>query len=283
MQRIRDASGLYRLVLILSIVAAVVYGAASIVSGSPQGLGIPSQYNFQAGNSTATTSPNGALLGYVALAGLIGLINFILIIISWLRWRDGVRQLVTAAPEYGPTHANEAKEARRDYGYTVWTFILFILTIIVVVGAATVVIASTVVGHIGLNRTAALTAAQASQLRSEVLALIVVAVIAGAVYQFIQYLFASRSLKASFFSLASPEQRNLLDRGRTLTLVGAALYFATALELVTPYGALIAILPPLLILLGFTNLLNAYDGWLAGRPTVASGPPPAPPISTPFR
>ena len=272
---------LFRVVLLLAVVSALASAGAAVVSGSPQALGVPSQTNFQAGTAPNTSPLSGSVVLLGGLALLVLIVILVLIIISWLRWRDGVRELNLSAGEYGPAHAQEAAAARRDYGFTIWTFVGYVLTIIVVAAVAAAVIASTVLSGFPNNPTGTLTSAQAAALHNEFLGIFVFAIVGGTVFQFLLFYFASRSLKSTFYSLANPEQRSALDRARTWIIVGPLLALATVLALLTPYWDLVGILPPLLIFVGFSAYLTVFDQWLAHPPAPSAAvgffpPPPAP-------
>src|SRR5260221_10010919 len=116
----------YRIYLILAVISSLFTAGAGVVSNSAAFTGASIPTSIWTGNNTSsvTSAPDASSTGLSIVAGFVALIGFIVLLIAWVSWRGGVRQLVAAAPEFGPEHQRAVEEAERDYGRTVWTYIL---------------------------------------------------------------------------------------------------------------------------------------------------------------
>jgi len=218
---------------------------------------------------------SAATAGVTDALGLVGFLTLIFTIVSWVKWRSGIRPLPDSAAAYGPAYWNAAESAKKDYGRTVWSFLsIFIATIIFVI--ATVVYAvSQVLSHCpGLTANNTTCLSNTGVLVGGILGATLAFGLVVALLQFLMYFFSSRSLVDAVRPLSGPEEQKHLDRGRLAMVVGAAL---TPVGLVNAglilYGhpfeplAFVGILTPLLLLYGMYEIHGAYSRWLE-RPSL---------------
>jgi hypothetical protein len=170
--------------------------------------------------------------------------------------------LAPAAFEYGSPHVDNAAAASKDYSRAVIIWITqFVSTIIAAALLTFTIIAKTL--QFSATGTATRAAINYAELRQEV---IIGFVVIGAVewlFGILLYYFASRSLMESIVGLGTPAQRELLDGARRLILIGAGLQIVGTLSVVYTPLALLGVVPLVLLLLGFSRLVDAYDSWLA--------------------
>ena len=219
------------------------------------------------GNSSAPMPPAFPvslvlLIVFGIFIGILGLIEFILVIIAWIRWRQGVKDLVPASWEYGPLPHQGALDAEMDYSYTVLFFILGLVALIL--GASLLVALAFV--SVGSPATGLAT-------------FVTYALLVGGVYfllEFFMYYYASRSLLRGIWETANPGIRQKLDSGRLLMLVGGAFAGAGFLSsLLRPVG-FIGFLGPLFLVWGLMRFESAYNEWLAFPPPCPPAPATAP-------
>ena len=294
--RIRDGVRWYVIALILALINAV---AGAVFTGFVSG-------SF--GSSFTSNTKSGALVSgssaaVVALLLLVGLSQFILIIVAWATWRGGVRPLPAAAAAQGGGYLESAQTAEKNYSRAVWTFVILLLTIVV----AAIAVAALIVGSIAHN-----CAPPAKNLTPCTGTTIVpVGTLLGAqlgiglvteVFQFLIYFFATTSLVAALRPLASTTEQERVDRGRFWVLVGAALLplglvglGLGALGVVVPGLGFLSVVPAVLILYGMYQIYESYQVWAAAHPPTAMGgsgpiggsgpmlyaPPPAAPYGPP--
>ena len=269
---IRKGMSYYRIYLVLTLVAALLLAGSAVVSNTPQfeGGSIPS--SIWNGNNTSQNAPVGSTgtTAFALLAGLAGFVGIIVLLVSWITWRRGVRELAEAGAEYGPVQSAAAEAAERDYSRTVWTFIAAILASIALAIAVVVIALSIVTACLPPATCVSPTAQTLASLRNEIIATILVATLIGYLFNLLAYHFSSRSLVGSIRSIAGPVGQAALDGGRRMILLGAVLGFVAVLSILYVPLAFLEALPPILLLIGFTRLIGAYDGWLEDPPP--SGP-----------
>ncbi|MCI4351659.1 MAG: hypothetical protein L3K15_09145 [Thermoplasmata archaeon] len=274
-ERIRSSISLYRILVIIQLIAVVVGGTVAFLLAVPYttgvgGIGVSSSSSSLVGTGAAV----GALL---ALAAVLVLTILILTIISWLRWRDGIRRIAAESGAMGANQFQHAQAAKKFYSYTVWTFIIGILVAIVAAVVVAAIIIGQVSGSFHFNATngsySAPTAAQIRAAQQTLIGVIVGVALLGGIINFLLYYFASTSLREAISGVAPPEALARLESGRRNVILGAAFNLASILSFVVPLIGLISIAQPILLLLGFTALLEGYDRYLATRPGPMFAPP----------
>lgn len=275
-QKIRGGLQLYVVALLLQFVAAIV--SAAVVGYTSAGL---------FGGSLDAAKAEGVASGAVGLGLLSGLavfVAFILIIIAWLRWRDGIRPLPQAAMASGQLYALAAQEAVKNYSRTFWMFILQILSAIGFAIVLVAVIIGSVAGCIGQNSTTNSSgcATHVTGIIGNIVGVTVGYAVVVFVLTLLMYYFATTSLVGALRAIASPAEQTRLDRGRLFAILGVVLSPLGLLNLAlvdgninVPAIAFVGLISPLLLLYGFYELHGAYSSWTASK--VDRGPPPTTP------
>jgi hypothetical protein len=273
----------YLAALVLNLVAGAVSAAllGYIVGG------------VFSGGSVTTGATTTVSTGVSDVLGLLGFLLLLLTVVAWVKWRSGVLYLPEAAVEYGVGYGLSAQSARKEYSRSLWSF----LTILIGSFVFAIALAGYVVSKVAsacaqaaANNTTCATAG--SGLSGTGLAEATLAFgLFAAVFEFLMYYFASRSLVDAIRPLCPSEGQGRLDRGRLAMVVGAAL---------TPIGLLNAgltilgtsflplafagLVTPVLLLYGLYEIDRAYSGWLEA-PRRGTGPSavPAGPYSWPPR
>jgi hypothetical protein len=275
--QIRTGITIYLIVPLLSLITVLIATAAilatnSYVVGNYGGSGLG---GLVRSNSAAVTI-SGELFGFVGL---------ILTIVAWVTWRRGVQSLAPAAGEYAPQQVPAARQAEKDYDYTVYTFIAALVFGIAVAVLLVLLILSAVTSNINSGQSSS--TAVANALAASFGVLVVVGIVS-VVLTVLLYHFATRSLVGSIAAIAAPATKARLQRARSIILVGAVLGILAEGALVTRYLYPLALLGPLTLLIGFFLMRAAYSEWLAApspptgsaaaptgfAPTVAFPPPP---------
>jgi hypothetical protein len=277
-ERIRSAISLYRVLVILNVIGGILSAIVAIATRTPDlggagGIG-------PGGTTSSTFSGGSAVAAVAALAalGVVLIIVFLVItIIAWLRWRDGIRRIAGESGAMGATQFQHAQRARQNYSYTVWTFILYIVAIVVAAVVLAALIFAQLSGSLHFNNTTGgFTNSPTNLTQSLGTTLIAwgagVALLA-ALFNFLLYYFASTSLREAIGGLAGPEALARLTSGRQYILLGTALSFANVGTIFVSYAAIVGVVGMILVLLGFTALLDGYDKYLAA-PAFGSLPPP---------
>ena len=275
-ERIRSAISLYRVLVILMVVGAVLGAIVSIATRSPYLGGVGGIGPGNTGSSTFNGGAAAAVAAAGALALVLVIVLLIITIIAWLRWRDGIRRIVSESGAMGAAQFQHAQRAEKNYSYTVWTFILGLVSIVIAVIVLAAVIFAAVSGSIHVNNTTGqLTNSPANVTKSignSLLYWAAGAAVLGAVFNFLLYYFASTSLREAIAGVASPEALARLKEGRHHILLGVALGFGSVGSIVVSYASLFSAAAAIFLLLGFSALLDGYDKYLAAPPS--PGPPP---------
>ena len=225
----REGIWLYFIVILLSFLvslAGLAVDLNTLNSLSQNGVSFdpfhpPTNETLNLTNSTALGSTSGA---YVALQGvevLVGFVAFVLLIIAWLKWREGIRAIARSSGEYGPVHATEAEQANRDYGRTVWMFAAILISTVAGVIVAAAIVVSALVGSF----TTSSTTINISSFWTELVVFVICFAVFLTFLNFLMYYFSSRSLKGEFYSLASPETKAQMESARLFMLIGAIIPF----------------------------------------------------------
>ncbi len=256
-------SGIFAFVLSLLI---FLVGLPFLVGGFPLG-GPGAGMGPSPGNLSGPTPPALAvslvlLIVFAIFVGILALIEFILVIIAWIRWRQGVKDLVSASWEYGALPHQGALDAEMDYTSTVLFFILGLVALIL--GGSFLVFFAFV--SVGSPATGLAT-------------FVTYSLLVGGIYfllDFFMYYYASRSLLRSIWETANPGIRQKLDSGRLLMLVGGAFAGAGFLSSFFRPVGFIGFLGPLFLVWGLMRFESAYNEWLAFPPPCPPGPATAP-------
>lgn len=274
---IREGMSYFRWSLLLVALVALVAGVSGPSLGVNTVLGVPG-HPPTLDNATVDQLINrsAGVQAVSFLTGIIGLAGLVLELVAYLKWREGTKALERSGWEYGATQLTEAREANGDrrYAFGVWLTQLF-------AGIVVAVIVVAILYQVFLARLpngVPLAPGQLDQLQQQLADTIIAAAIVSWLLGLGLYFFASRSLRRSLASVASPETLPSLDSGRNLMLVGAVINIGAVFVIFTPYAALIGVVGPLVIALGITRFVDAYDEW-------RTRPPPLTPmgyIHTPF-
>jgi len=275
--RIRTSITLYLIIPLLSTIYALLVTAVLLSTNA-----------FVVGNFGGGSGFGGLVesdSAAIAIPGeLIGLITLVLTIVAWITWRRGVRELAEASGEYGEAQVGAAQQARKDYSYTVYTWLATFLFGIVVAVVVIIVLLDSILHNINSGQSNATAAANA--LGSAVVILAVVAVISVALTVLL-YHFASRSLVGAIGAVSSPTVKATLQRARSFILIGAVLGILDVGVVASRVLYALSVVGTLLVLIGFLMMRSAYSAWLAAPPpasgvpgagyvSVGSFPPPAP-------
>jgi hypothetical protein len=267
--RIRDGAKLY--LLVLSIQLALVVLSVSFFG-----------YSAGAGPlaSLVGVSLASANLAVSVVVTLLSIVLLILVLVSWLRWRDGVRPLPRSAPSLGASYVSVASSAARDYARTVWAYIAA-LAFSVGSGFALEFIAASHVGSTfcetgSTGQTCTTTVSSSTETLIATLAF-------GLFLQILfilVYYFSTRSLRGALRPLASPLQQQQLDRGRIVMLAGAAIAPVSLLNVGLALGdvslgafSLVGVISPVLLVYGMYQIYHAYDVWCRAHPPSQAMPP----------
>jgi hypothetical protein len=247
------------------IITAVLLASNAYVAGNFAGSGI--------GGIIESNSPAISISGE-----LIAIVVFILTIVAWVNWRRGVHELGAASGEYGPRHVGAVRRAEEDYRYTVYTYIATFVFGIAVVGIILALVFGTIVQDVNSGESSA--TAVANVIGGLVGLLLVVGVI-GVALTVLLYHFATRSQIGSLAAIASPETVAGLRQARTLILVGAALQIAGAGALSDRLLYPLALVSPLVLVVGVLRMRSAYSEWLRNPPPPTGAPAPVPWYASP--
>ncbi len=263
---IRKGISLYLIVVILGLVIGVISGVviaieashgASLLSPTPSSNCSTLGTNNNSTVCTPSVSYPGTLglVGPVILLAAVALASFILTIVAWLRWREGIKALPMAVLEYGPQFGDGARRALRDYDYTVY---MFIVSIVVSIASAVTVLL--IVFSIAFSQTPSSLSSFAVELTEVVLVFDILV----AVVEFLIYYFASASLRGALYPLAGPAEKQALDQGRMLMIVGAVLVGIAAFStVVSAILGLVVVAGYAVLAYGLYTIRSAYDRWLA--------------------
>jgi hypothetical protein len=255
--QIRKGISIYLVVPLLSVVNAlvitgIILATNSYVVGNFGGSGI--------GGLVESDS-----LAVSVVGGLTGFVAFILTIVSWVTWRSGIRDLTDVSSEYGPRQIAAARRARQDFDYTVYTYIATLLFGIAVAVVLVLLLLSAIMSDLNSGQSSA--TAVANALASALAVLLVVAIVT-VLLTVLLYHFSTRSLVGSLSATASPPTVAHLARARTIILLGAVLGILSEGALASRFLYPLAIVSPLVLVIGFVMMRSAYSEWLRDPPPV---------------
>lgn len=263
---IRKAIRYYEIVLIIQIVVGFVGALTVALIGGVYLGGSSLTGGAVTPTQTGTVLSPGTIL-LSAASGTLALAALIVLVISWLEWRGAIKSLVRSGSEHGPQHAADLVAAERDYGRTV---AMFVTNFVVSLGAVLVVTfydLGQAIQRAGVSGTVSFPT------QSFLLELVVILLVS-AVFSVLTYYFAGRSLTRAIATLVPAAERGRLEDGRRWLLVGAVIGPVTGVAaLEWQLGALLAVVPTLLLLYGMRLIAIGYDSWLV--PAAALPPPMA--------
>ncbi|MCI4319573.1 MAG: hypothetical protein L3K23_05515 [Thermoplasmata archaeon] len=277
-ERIRSSISLYRVLVIIQVIGAVLGAVVSIATRSAYLGGVG---GIGPGSSGSSTFTGGAAIAAVAALAALGavlvIVLLILTIIAWVRWRDGIRRIASESGAMGASQFHHAQAAKKNYSYTVWTFLLYIVAIVIALVILVAAIFAAVGGSLHLNNTTGQFTNSPTNVTTSLGTTLVYylagVALLGSVFNFLLYYFASTSLREAIAGVATPEALARLNAGRQYILCGVVLGFGSVLSLLISYAALIGAVGTIFLLLGFTALLDGYDKYLAAPPAGGLAPP----------
>lgn len=243
------------LTLVSTLVAAALFGVVAFASAGPLSGALP-------GGTGRSALLTGSALGFTALLGLIALFAFVILVLAWAEWRTGAERLERAAGEYGPGAAAAASAGKASWLYATVIFLVGLITSIAVVVLITIATVARSFGPTARGNPAAITTSAAASL----VELAIIVGIVSTVFSFLTYWFATRGLVGGFAPIAPPPILAQARSARTWVLLGAFLSVLDVAGYLLPFGSLLGVVAPLVILVGFWRLRGAYVAWLAAPP-----------------
>jgi hypothetical protein len=238
------------LLLVLGLVSAVASGASTLGSAAFGTSG--------AGSSSSTLQEAGSIAG--PIEAVLVLITLVLVIYAFVHWRKGANELKRWAGEYGSEPGRLAVGAREDISRATRTFIVGIVLAFILGIAALVVLLSSFSFSSTLGQNNTTTSFHVSSgARVGFEGVLVVLVVVEIAISYLVYAFATRSLVNSVAAFTSTPLRDRLVQGRRWGLIGGALTLLGVLGEVVPYGSLVAVVPALLIIYGYHEILEVYN------------------------
>jgi hypothetical protein len=267
---IRESMAYFRWSLLLVALAALVAAASAPATGVGNLIGVPG-HPPSLDNATVSRLVNqsGGLQAVAVLSGLFAVAGLVLELVAYLKWREGAKTVEGAGWEYGARHLTEARAANRDRRWAFGAFLVQFLVALVV--AAVIFDIAFQVAESHVSGGIPLSPDQFSALQSELQGAFFASVIASWLTNLFLYFFASRSLTRTLEGIVPEEQRAILRQGRFAMIFGTGLSLLGLLALYSPYGSLVGVVPPLVVALGVTWVIQGYDAWL-------ERPPPLTPI-----
>lgn len=256
------------LTLVSTLAAAALLGVVSFTSAGPLSGALP-------GGTGRSAVLSGSALGFTALLGLIGLFAFVILVLAWAEWRTGAERLARAAGEYGPGAAAAASSGKDSWLYATVIFLVGLVTSITIAVYIVVSEVARSIGSLGRGNPSAISSSAAAS----VLEVAIVVGIVGTVFSFLTYWFATRGLVGGLAPIAPPPIQAQARSARAVVLLGAVLSVLGVAGYFLPFGSLLGVVAPLVILFGFWRLRGAYVAWLAAPPkpgAFAAGSPIVP-------
>lgn len=253
----RDAVSIYRWAIVLGLLVQVVT-LIEVLSYPAAGRAASLSSVTGGAGSEVAGGLSGPVVALAAIASLLGLVIFVLSLVAFLRWRGAISTLRTGSPPYfggypPPPGSSVAAEAVQNYRRSVYTLLLWLVTIIVGIAALVVVAISAIAPKFNANGSLSPTNATAGLSPSAAASILVIGVALGLVLLLIDLLlayFVTASLGA-IARLGGPAAETFdVEGARWLVLIGVLLGAGGLLG--TVYAPLvgIAILGGICLLLG---------------------------------
>jgi hypothetical protein len=269
-QQVRNAVGYYWVVLVLELVLGALSGA---LTGISIGGGAGTLANVGTSSAGHSVLSGGAAATYSSVAGIGALAVLILVIYSWVKWREGATNLERSAGEFGPEPASIARRARGDVTSATYVFIVTLVAAIVVAGVIAAIVFASVLsnrypnGTLKPNAPSSLSGGDLAAIQSTAVVLAIVATL----LSILLYAFATRSHVDTIAPYAPADVRAKADLGRSHVLLGAALGFVNLVGLFVPYAGVVAVVPAAFLVYGYREIMGAFDQVLRA-PTVQPVP-----------
>ncbi len=143
-------------------------------------------------------------------------------------------------------------------------------------------ILSAIAGGLGAG-TGNNTTAIAKSVANSVVGLAVAVAFASVVFNLLTYWFATSGLVGGLLPIAPEPVKAVATSARSFILVGAVLSVLSVTGFFVPFGSLLGLVSPLVLLYGFWQLRSAYTTWLAAPPRPGGFPATAVPTYPPWR
>ena len=226
---------------------------------------VSSTSGFSFSGSGATSASAVALS---AVSGVLGLAGFIISVIAFVRWRQGVAEIRKTAVAQGPFQpavlSGAAAQAERGYVRSVWMMVVGLITVIG--GAVAIVVALLGSLHITSNPNGTVNAPTPSQVNNALASVVVYAVVLAAVLLLVELLlayFVTESLQG-FANSGVPKVAPIdLSPTRSLVLLSVVVSVAGILNFVYLGLGAVALAGPILMLVACQQYLRAFDERLA--------------------
>ncbi|MCI4357861.1 MAG: hypothetical protein L3J95_05835 [Thermoplasmata archaeon] len=259
-EALKNSIDWYLTYLALTVLTALA--AAALLSEATFSSAGPLSGAFRSVGRQGPTYSLGYLLAVGALVGLIEVVGIIVLVVAWVKWRTGADRLSSSAGEFGVAAGEAARGAVRSWTYATVLYILGIVATLIVALALVAASISSVLGQGATNRSMAISQAVTASLAE----IVVVVGVVSFVFTFLTYWFATGGLVAGLVPIAPGALREKAQGARIVILLGAALTVLGVAGLLVPFGGLLGVVSPLVILYGFWKLRGAYQSWLSAPP-----------------
>ena len=190
--------------------------------------------------------------------GVLVIIIIVLAVLGAVAWRRGVLTMTAAAPEMGPAHEAACRAARQDYSHTLWMFLVLVFAAIVV--SVTFAGVNGALAWLGIGPMPSPVGTVATGLATGVVLVLI-------------YSFGTRHLVEFLTVIATPTERALLGRGRSLMIAGAVLGLGTAFASLLWEFNFFAVISLAVVLPGVARMGRAYELWLTDHRSVPRAVP----------
>lgn len=185
--------------------------------------------------------------------GVLVIIMIVLAVLGAIAWRRGVVTMTFAAAEMGPAHEAACRAARQDHRHTLWLFLVLVFAAILV--SITFAGVNGTLAWLGIGTLPGTVGTIATGLATGVVLVLI-------------YFFGTRHLVGFLTTIATPTERALLERGRSLMIAGAILGLGTSFSSVLWEFNLFAVISLAVVLPGVARLGRAYQLWLSEHRSV---------------
>ena len=190
--------------------------------------------------------------------GVLVIIMIVLAVLGAIAWRRGVVTMTAAAAEMGPAHEAACRTARQDHTHTLWMFLVLVFAAIVV--SVTFAGVNGALAWLGIGRLPGTVGTIATSLATGVVLVLI-------------YSFGTRHLVEFLTAIATPTERALLERGRSLMIAGAVLGLGTSFASLLWEFNFFAVISQAVVLPGVVRMGRAYELWLTDHRSVPRAVP----------
>ncbi|MCI4332078.1 MAG: hypothetical protein L3K19_09605 [Thermoplasmata archaeon] len=259
---IREAMTYFRWALVLIALTSLIYAAAIPSLGVGSVVGVPGHPpTLDNASVRSLLNRSAGLQGVSLLAGGVALVGLALELVSYLKWREGLKTVERYGFEYGARHLGEVRSAQSDRRTAFAVFLVQLVVSTIVVLAMVAIFFQ--VFQAQLPGGVPLTPDQRAGFQQELSALFIATVLLSVLFSVLLYFFASRSLGRAIRELVPTGTGSLLRQGVILMLVGAVLPLLGAFELAYTNLAYVGAVWPIVTAVGLTRIIQAYDLYLS--------------------